>query len=86
MQNVKLALKILHESAYCGLTTYKIGKVILGNTQKIEFLNLISNIWGVFNVILVGKNIRFINGYSASLYPNDSRLTFIQHVVDWLNC
>ena len=85
-QNVKLALKILHESTYCSQTTFKIEKGIIENNQTVEFLNLISNIWDVFNVIWVGKNIRFNNCYSAPLYPNDSRLSFIQHVVAWLNC
>ena len=47
---------------------------------------MISNIWDVFNVDWVGKDVRFKNDYSAPLYPNDSRLAFIQHVVSWLNC
>ena len=38
--------------------------------------------------MLIGlkKDIPFINDYSAPWYPNDSRLSFIQYVVDWLNC
>ena len=85
-QNVNLALKIFHEATYCGLTTFKIEKNIIDNNQTVEFLNLISNIWVVFNVDCVGKDVRFKNDYSAPLYPNDSRLAFIQHVVSWLNC
>ena len=45
-----------------------------------------SNIWDIFNVNWVGKDIRFKNDYSAPLCPNDSRLSFIRKVVAWLNC
>ena len=85
-QNVNLALKIFHESTYCCLTAFKIEKNIIDNNQTVEFLNSISNIWDVFNVDWVGKDVRLKNDYSAPLYPNDSRLAFIQHVVSWLNC
>ena len=37
-QNVNLALKIFHESTYCGLTSFKIEKNIIDNNQTVEFL------------------------------------------------
>ena len=85
-QNVNLALKIFHDSTYCGLLTYKIEKGIVENNQTVAFLKLISIIWDIFNVNWVGKDIRFKNEYSAPLCPNDSRLSFIRKVKVWLNC
>ena len=84
-QNVNLALRIFHQSTYCGLTAFKIEKGIENDNQTVEFLKVIRNIWDVFNVNWVGKDVRFNNEHSAPLSPNDSRLTFIQEVVDWLN-
>ena len=85
-QNVNFAIKIFHDSTYNGLLTFKIEKEIVEKNHTIAFLKLISNIWDVFNVNWVGKDMRFKNDYSAPLCQNDSRLSFIRKVVGWLNC
>ena len=83
-QNVNLALKRFRDSTYNGLLTFKIEKEIVEKNQTVALLKLISNIWDVFNVNWVGKDIRFKNDYSAPLGQNDSRLSFIRKVVGWL--
>ena len=54
-------------------------------TQTVEFLDIISKVWKIFNVNWVGKNIRFKDDYLAPIYPADLRLQYISNVVSWLD-
>ena len=85
-QNVKLALGVFNESTSAGLLAYNLEKNIVDKTQTVEFLKLINDVWKIFNVNWVGKNIRFNDEMSAPLCLNDSRLLFLKNFVSWLEC
>ena len=85
-QNVNLALKVFHESTAAGLSSF-INHTNIGKThQTVDFPNLISNIWSIFNVNWVEKDICFNNPYLAPLRHNDEILLFLESIVKWLNC
>ena len=85
-QNVKLALRVFNESTSAGLLSYDLEKNIVDKTQTVEFLKLINDVWKMFNVNWVWKNIRFNDEMSAPLSLNDSRLLFLKNFVSWLEC
>ena len=85
-QNVNLALRVFYESTSAGLLAYNLEKNIVDKTQTVEFLKLINDVWKMFNVNWVGKNICFNDEMSAPLCLNDSRLLFLKNFVSWLEC
>ena len=58
-QNVNLALKVFHETTSAGLLAFKIDKNAVNENQTVEFINLINQVWKIFNINWVGKDIRF---------------------------
>ena len=60
-------------------------KDIIHTNQTVEFLELINQVWKLFNVNWVGKDIRYKDGYSAPIYPGDFRLQFLNNIVSWLD-
>ena len=54
--------------------------------QTEQFLEIINKVWKIFNVNWVGKEIRFNDEYSATIFPSDFRLTLLNNVVSWLDC
>ena len=58
-------------------------KDIIHTKSTIEFLELINQVWKLFNVNWVGKDIRFKDEYSAPIYPGDFRLHFLNNLVSW---
>ena len=84
-QNVKLALKVFHESTAAGLSSFNHENKTGENCHTVEFINLINQIWNIFNVNWVGKDIRFNNPLLAPLHLNDQRLSFLDNVVKWLD-
>ena len=85
-QNVNLALKIFHESTAAGLSSFYNENTTNENRHIVKFILLINKIWNIFNVNWVGKDIRFNNPNFAPLRLNDPRLSFLDHVVKWLDC
>ena len=85
-QNVNLALKIFHESTAAGLSSFYNENTTNENRHIVKFIHLINTIRNIFNVNWVGKDIRFNNPNFAPLRLNDPRLSFLDHVVKWLDC
>ena len=84
-QNVKLALKVFHESTAAGLSSFNHENKTGENCHTVEFINLINQIWNIFNVNWVGKDIRFNNPLLAPLHLNDQKLSLLDNVVKLLD-
>ena len=77
-----MQVKILRNSA---LRIFPISHpTIVSNTA--DFLNLVLNIWKIFNMNVPKKDIRLKGEFSKILEFNDSLFPFLSRVVDWLEC
>ena len=82
-QNVNLALKVFDESTVGALRIFPISHpTIESNTA--DFVNLVLNIWKIFNFNVPKKDVRLKDEFSKILEFNDSRFPFLSRVVDWL--
>ena len=85
-QNVNLALKILYKSTAAGLSSFYNENTTNENRHTVKFIPLINKIWNIFNVNWIGKDIRFNNPNFAPLHLNDTKISFVNNVVKWLDC
>ena len=84
-QNVSLALRIFDNSTSSALKV-QILTPSLHNTycQTAEFIDIICDIWKIFNVNTPYKGIRLNEPQSNPLVLSDPRFAFLSRVVDWL--
>ena len=83
-QNVKLVLKIVHESTIAALIIQNDLRCTAYKTHTSVFVELLLSLWKIFNVNTPLKHVRLNDSLSKPLTFNDERFTFLTRVVYWL--
>ena len=84
-QNVKLVLKVIHESTIAALAIQNDQRCDAFKTNTSSFVETLLSLWKMFNVNVPYKHVR-LNDSSCRPFPvNDERFTFISRIVHWLD-
>ena len=84
-QNVNLALKIFCESTSSAIKIQNLSRRQIFHTHTSDFIDVINQLWKLFNINRPNKNIRLNDDISEQFYYNDVRFGFLAKVVDWLD-
>ena len=86
-QNVSLALRVFDESTAAALNVNHQSRYQLStNSQTADFITIMCNVWKLFNINAPNKGILLNGKFSIPLTNNDTRFSFLQRVVDWVEC
>ena len=86
-QNVSLALRVFDESTAAALNVNHQSRYQLStNSQTADFITIMCNVWKIFNINTPNKGILLKDKFSIPLTNNDTRFSFLQRVVDWVEC
>ena len=83
-QNVKLVLKIIHESTIAALTIQNDSRHPELKIHTSHFVEIILNLWKIFNVNTPYKGIGLNESLCRPLTQNDERFSFLSRIVKWL--
>ena len=83
-QNVNLALEIFDESTSSAIKLQNASRNVIFKTQTSDFIEVIIQLWKLFNINRPNKGIRMNDEFSQQFYYNDVRLAFLAKVVNWL--
>ena len=84
-QNVKLALKVVHESTIAALAIQNEQRSPAFKSNTSEFVAIMLSLWKIFNVNMPFKHVRLNDPMSKPLTFNDERFTFLTRIVYWLD-
>ena len=84
-QNVNLALRIFCESTSSAIRIQNLFRRQIFQTHTSDFIDVINQLWKLFNINRPNKNIRLNDDISEQFYYNDFRFGFLAKVVDWLD-
>ena len=83
-QNIKLVLKVIHESTIAALAIQNEQRSPPFKCHTSEFVQILLSLWKIFNVNVPGKRIRLNDPLSSPLTFNDERFVFLTRIVYWL--
>ena len=84
-QNVHLALRIFCESTSSAIKIQNLSPRQIFHTHTSDFIDVINQLWKLFNINRPNKNIRLNDDISEKFYYNDVHFGFLAKVVDWLD-
>ena len=79
--NVKPVLKIIHESTLAALVIQNDSRSPEFKTHTSNFVEIILNLWKIFNVNTPYKDIRLNDSLCRPLTHNDERFSFLFRIV-----
>ena len=86
-QNVTLALRIFDDSTTAALNVKHLSKYQLcATSQTADFISIICKVCKIFNINTPNKCLLLKDEFSNPLSYNDTRFSFLKHVIDWLEC
>ena len=83
-QNVKLVLKVIHESIVAALAIQNNQLRSAFNSNTSEFVDILLSLWKIFNVNVPYKHVRLNDPLSRPFIFNDERFSFLTRIVYWL--
>ena len=83
-QNVKLVLKVVHESTIAALAIQDETRSPAFKSNTSDFVGILLSLWKIFNVNTPYKHIRLSDPMSKPMTFNDDRFTFLTRIVYWL--
>ena len=83
-QNVKLVLKVIHESMIAALTLQNNQRCSALKTNTSSFVKILLSLWNMFNVNVPYKHIRLNDSSCRPFTVNDERFIFLTRIVNWL--
>ena len=84
-QNVNLALRIFCESTSSAIRIQNLSRRQIFQTHTSDFIDVINQLWKLFNINRPNKNIRLNDDISEQFYYNDFCFGFLAKLVDWLD-
>ena len=84
-QNVKLVLKVVHESTIAALAIQNEQRSPAFKSQTSEFVQILLSLWKIFNINMPYKHVRLNDSLSRPLISNDDRFIFLTRIVYWLD-
>ena len=84
-QNVKLVLKVVHESTIAALTIQNEQRCPTFRNHTSDFVQILLSLWKIFNVNMPYKHVRLNDQLSTPLTFEDERYVFLTRVVYWLD-
>ena len=84
-QNVKLVLKVVHESTIAGLAIPNEQRSPAFKSNISDFVGILLSLWKIFNVNMPYKHARLNDPMSKPLAFNDKRFIFLTRIVYWLD-
>ena len=84
-QNVKLVLKIVHESTIAGLSIQNEQRSPAFKFNTSDFVGILLSLWKIFNINMPYKHVRLNDPMSKPLTFNDERFIFLTRIVFWLD-
>ena len=83
-QNVKLVLKVVHESTIAALAIQNEQRSPAFKCHPSEFVQILLSLWKIFDVNVPGKHVRLNDPLSSPMTFNDERFVFLTRIVYWL--
>ena len=83
-QNVKLVLKVIHESTVAALAVQNDLRCPELLTDTSDFIQILLSLWKFFNVKIPYKHVRLNDAFSSPFVVNDERFSLLRRVVYWL--
>ena len=83
-QNVKLVLKVIHESTVAALAVQNDLRCPELQTDTSDFIQIRLSLWKIFNVNIPYKHVRLNDAFSSPFVVNDERFSLLRRVVYWL--
>ena len=84
-QNVKLALRVFHESTSAALKIFNESRPDQFKCQTSDFIDIVVKMWKIFNINRPNKDVRFKDEYSKQLVHDDPRFDLCHQIVNWLD-
>ena len=84
-QNVKLVLKVVHESTIAALAIQNEQRSPAFKSHTSEFVQILLILWKIFNINMPYKHVRLNDSLSRPLISNDDRYIFLMRIVYWLD-
>ena len=82
-QNVKLVLKVVHESTIAALAIQNEQRSPV-KFHNSEFVQILLSLWEIFNINIPYKHARLNDSLSRPLISNDDRFIFLTRILYWL--
>ena len=84
-QNVKLVLKVVHESTIVALAIQNEQRCTTFKSKTSDFFGILLSLWKIFNVNMPYKRVRLCDPMSKPLTSNDDRFILLTRIVYWLD-
>ena len=84
-QNVKLALRVFHESTSVALKIFKESRPDQFKCQASDSIDIVVKMRKIFNINRPKKDVRFKDEYSKQLVHDDPRFDLCHQIVNWLD-
>ena len=83
-QNVKLVLKVIHESTIAALTIQNEQRCASYRNNTSEFVEILLSLWNFFNINVPFKHVRLNDPLSRPFSFNDERFLLLAKIIFWL--